>query len=910
MDPQRWREIRAVFGELVELEDDQRAERLAALAAGDTELHDAVESLLAADAASSGRLVGAAIPRRDGQWSGRMPHVFGLSGQTLSHFRVLEPLGAGGMGVVYRAEDTRLGRAVALKFLLPQYTLDPSAKHRFLAEARSAGALDHPNICTIYEVGESEDARLFLAMPLYPGETLDARLARDGPLPVAEALAIAQQIAQGLACAHEAGIVHRDLKPGNLMLLPDRTVKILDFGVAKARDLSLTRSGERLGTVAYMAPEQVRGEPVDARADLWALGVVLYEMLTGRKPFVGEHETAIAHAIVNDEPIRPSALQANISPAVEEIVLTALCKAPESRYAGAPEFLKELSTIHLGGEPTPRPRWHWLRRRSKRTLAGRLVLGGATLLLVGGLATRPLWEEGAEGTPVERSIAVLPFTSMSSDMENEYLADGITEEIVSTLANLARLRVISRTSVMQYKRTSQPARQIAAELGVAHLLEGSVQRSGQQVRIRVQLIDARTDAPRWSKQYDRPLEDVFAVQSEIAREIANVLRVSLDPAEHARIARLPTTNQLAHEYVLQARNLLQDRSVPSIEAAINLSREAVVLDPSYSDAFVAHAFALGLSYWWLGEATRLDSAVVAAEHAIRLDPAFAPAHSVLGWALAWQGERSAALESHRRAVMLNPNLTDGLADLYTFSFGRLDEGARWWRRALETDPINTLTLKQAGRNYLNLGMPAQARVLFDRVRELEPGYQGLRYYTSAAFLVEGRPQEAQAEIQSMLTDSRDNPDALLSAGHILAGLGDLATARSNFERGLAGSSSRLDKEQAGLTLAWILQRSGERERAQVLLEEAVGQFEIRKRGQRWRPEDYVESARIRVVAGDREGAIRELREAVQNGWRLLSEPPNDPILGSLQGEARYDRLVTEVRADLDRQRARVVREGW
>ncbi|MGI9182495.1 MAG: protein kinase domain-containing protein [Longimicrobiaceae bacterium] len=870
-----------------------------------------MESLLAADAESSGGLGGAGLPPR-GDHHGPAPDPLGLAGHTLSHFRVLQPLEAGGMGVVYRAEDTRLGRAVALKFLLPQYTLDPSAKQRFLHEARTAGALDHPNLCTIYEVGEAEDGRLFLAMPLYPGETLKARLARDGPLPVSEALAIAQQIAQGLACAHAAGIVHRDLKPGNVMLLPDGTVKILDFGVAKARDLSLTQSGEHPGTVAYMAPEQVRSRPVGPHTDLWALGVVLYEMLTGRRPFIGEHESAIAHAIVNDEPIRPSALRADISPAVEEIVLTALRKAPESRYAGAPEFLKELATISLGGEPTPRRGWRWLHRQSKRATARWLVLGGAVLVIGGGFATRPLWRESTGGTEVERSVAVLPFTNLSQDPENEYFSDGITDEILTTLAGVGDLRVISRTSAMRYKGSGKPLRQIAGELEVAHVLEGSVQRAGDQVRINVHLVDARTDRQLWAERYDRPLQDVFAVQNEIAQEIARALRVSLSAGERARIERRPTTNPLAHDYVLRARHLLQLPDPRTNEAALKLIGEALVLDPTYADAFVARSDALLSRYWPRGEAAWLDSAVVAARHAISLDPGFAPAYAALGKALNIRGDREAALEAHRRAVALNPNLSGGLANLYEYDYGRLDEAARLWERELETDPTNAITIYMAGRNYQHLGMTERARALFDRAMKVQPGFPWIQIHFSMTYIIEGRPQEARAEIQRMLME-REHPDALLWAGQIAAALGDLSAARRYFEQGFPEASTVWWKEQAGITLAWLLQQSGDAERAHHVLQEASDRFEVRRRGHPWRPEDHVESARIRIVAGDREGAIQALQVAVQSGWRLYYADPfggNDPILGSLQGDPRYDRLMAEVKADIARMRARVVREGW
>jgi serine/threonine protein kinase/Tol biopolymer transport system component len=341
VNAERWGEIQASFDELVELNASNRAARLETLASSDPELHRALESLLKADAAASAdlRVIDAAFLLQSDR--GRDP--LGLTGRTISHFDLHEALGAGGMGVVYRADDTRLGRVVALKFLFPHYNLDASAKARFLREAHAAAALDHPNLCIVHEVGTSDEGWLFLAMALYQGETLRARLTRDGSILVREALEIARQIAEGLQAAHAAGIVHRDLKPGNVMLLPDGTVRILDFGLAKARDQSLSEAGVRFGTVSYMSPEQIRGGNVDGRSDLWAHGVVLYEMLTGRKPFSGDEEVAIAHAILHDEPELPSTHRGDISAALEGIVLRLLEKEPAKRYAHAAELLRDLA---------------------------------------------------------------------------------------------------------------------------------------------------------------------------------------------------------------------------------------------------------------------------------------------------------------------------------------------------------------------------------------------------------------------------------------------------------------------------------------------------------------------------------------------------------------------------------------
>jgi len=353
MDAQRWLEIKSAFDNIVDLDLAERAKRLTALGASDPALRAAVELLLAADSDADSPL--ASLDAVFFPQSVLESDPLELEGQTISHFKVHEPIGAGGIGVVYRAEDTRLRRSVALKFLLPSHSFDSSAKTRFLREAHLVAALDHPNLCTIHDIGTSDDGRFFLAMPLYPGETLKARMAR-GPMRVSEILDVTTQIVEGLQCAHDAGIVHRDLKPGNLMLLPDGTVKILDFGLAKAQDQSLSESGARFGTVSYMSPEQIRGETVDARSDLWAVGVVLFEMLAERKPFGGEHDISIAHAIVHDEPVPPSTHRGDMPAALEDVLFRLLEKDPSRRYSTAAELLGELTRIDPAKLGAPRRR--------------------------------------------------------------------------------------------------------------------------------------------------------------------------------------------------------------------------------------------------------------------------------------------------------------------------------------------------------------------------------------------------------------------------------------------------------------------------------------------------------------------------------------------------------------------------
>jgi hypothetical protein len=390
MDPQRSQEIMSTFDTIVEMDDGERGTRLTALSTSDPELLAAVELLLAADSDADARL--ASLDAVFFPHSALASDPLRLAGRTVSHFEVREAIGEGGIGVVYRAEDTRLGRPVALKFLLPSHNLDASVKARFLREAHLVAALDHPNLCTVHDVGTSDDGRFFLAMPLYQGETLKARMSRHGVMPVGEVLEIARQVTEGLQCAHEAGIVHRDLKPGNVMLLPDGTVKILDFGLAKARDQSVSETGARFGTVSYMSPEQIRGVAVDGRADLWAVGVVLYEMLTERKPFGGDHDISIAHAILHDEPTPISALRDDLSGTLEDLVLRLLQKDPSKRYATAEDLLAELTRIDTAvpgtvGSAHRRLRRAWgtaQRHARKRRWLAVAVAGGVAAAAIGG----------------------------------------------------------------------------------------------------------------------------------------------------------------------------------------------------------------------------------------------------------------------------------------------------------------------------------------------------------------------------------------------------------------------------------------------------------------------------------------------------------------------------------------------
>ena len=489
---ERWREIRAHFDELVELDHAERQQRLSRIGDTDPKLQRAVESLIAFDAMAGARLQRiefgiANLLTGDARTTDPPSDPLLLTGRTVSHFQISGPLASGGMGVVYRAEDTRLQRTVALKFPLPGRDIDAVVKDRFLREAQSAGALEHLNVCSIYEAGETADGQLFLAMPLYAGETLKSRLARDGALPVDRALEIARQIAEGLACAHTANIVHRDLKPGNLMLLPDGTVKILDFGLAKAADVSHCTPGALRGTAAYMAPEQIAGDAVDERADLWALGVVLHEMLTGKRPFSGERDVDLANAIVHDTPTAPSTLRSEIPPAVDDVVLRLLHKDAACRYATALQAAGDLRGLARDGQAARqhtrplRSRPAGLSRRHGIVAAAVAATGIAALLLV---------------VPASRSrTPILAVGSIKAvDLPVGDPAAGALPELMSTqLAQTNGLQLISRARMHELRARAGSELSAARYANAGLLLEGELYRSGPDgYRLELRQVDVAT----------------------------------------------------------------------------------------------------------------------------------------------------------------------------------------------------------------------------------------------------------------------------------------------------------------------------------------------------------------------------------------------------------------------------------
>ncbi len=728
-------------------------------------------------------------------------------GTRLGTYEIVAPLGAGGMGEVYRARDLRLGREIALKVLPAEMSADAERLARFEREASTVAGLNHPNIVVLHSIEDAGGTR-FLTMELVEGQSLDHSV-EPGGLPVPRLIELGIALADALAAAHEKGVIHRDLKPANVMLTKDGRVKVLDFGLAKLAapesDPSLTTAatvatplsgeGHVVGTVPYMAPEQVKGEAVDARTDLFALGVVLYELAAGRRPFTGETHVDVSHAILREPSAPLASVRQDLPPDLARIVGRCLEKSPRERFQTALDVSNELRR---------------LRRELERGEAGSSI--------------RPAADKAA-------SIAVLPFVNRSASADDEYFSDGLADELLTVLSKIKGLRVTARTSAFQFKGTRDDVPTIGRKLNVATLLEGSVRKAGNRVRISVQLVNVADSSHLWSETYDRTLEDIFAVQDDIAQSVVKELRAALlgeaadsdasgaARAEVALAAHGRGTDPEAHRLYLLARHLIDRWTREDVARAIEYLREALVRDPHYAlaSAELSRAYTAQALSGWTSVIDGSARAREAVERALALEPELPEGHVELGsiqtffdWD--WRGAEA----SFARALAHSPRNADALrkASILARNLGRYDESIRLAHQALEQDPLSPGAWHNLGFTLLGAGRFDEAATACRRTMEITPQRATARAYLSQALLALGRSDEALAEAQR-------EPEAwarLWALGIIEHSMGHEAESRAALDELIAQHA-----EESAVQVAEVYAARGDTDAAFEWLERAYTQ---------------------------------------------------------------------------------------
>jgi eukaryotic-like serine/threonine-protein kinase len=694
-----------------------------------------------------------------------------MIGKTIFHYEIVEKLGEGGMGVVYRARDTKLNRSVALKFLPGNVIFSDTDRKRFVHEAQAASALDHSNICSIYEINETTDGQLFIVMPSYEGMTLNKKI-EQGPLPINEAIDIAMQIAEGLQAAHEKGIVHRDIKSSNIIITQRGQVKIMDFGLARGAGMTqVTKAGMTMGTVPYMSPEQAQGEKVDHRTDIWSLGVLLFEMVTTRLPFVSSYTEAIVYSILNEEPEPLTSLRSNVPMELERIVKKTLQKDRKYRYQSVDELIVDLKSIEKEMKSDRSKDRVPASMNKKSTGALSFRIGSGILLGVIVIVSSALFLQKSPVVEI-RSIAVLPLTNLSGDSEQEYFSDGMTEALITDLAGITALRVISRTSMMQYKGISKPLAEIARELDVDAIIEGTVMRSGFQVRITAQLIDARTEKHLWAKSYTRDLQDILLLQSEVARAIADEIKITLTPQEQAHLTGVGVrmVNTDAYEAILKGRYFWNQRNPESLKRAIDFYEQAITIEPEYADAYRG----LGSTYMILGvffanPEENFPKARAYIEKALQLDGEVLGGHLGLGaYNLMYKWDWPAADRYLSREVELHPAFdhVNNVRGIYLASLGREDEAIVAFQKALRVDPLSLIINADFGNAYYMMRQYDQAILQCQWTIDIDPNFILSYIPIAAAYAKKGEYEKAISILltaQSRIGESQfEGPSILLA----------------------------------------------------------------------------------------------------------------------------------------------------
>jgi serine/threonine-protein kinase len=820
MTPERWQRVKAVLHDALELAPEQRTEFLDRACASDDSLRREVQSILSAgDEVGSSFLESAAT------------QVMLTEGTRLGDYRLQSLLGSGGMGDVYRARDLRLDRDVAIKVLPSVFSADPDRLRRFEQEARAAAALNHPNILGIFQMGIHGGAP-YLVFELLDGQTLREHLKR-GPLPFRKAIDYARQIAHGLAAAHDRGIVHRDMKPENLFVTGEGRLKILDFGLAKLRPPQTqetvterlldaeTEPGAVMGTVGYMSPEQVRGDAADHRSDIFSFGAILFEMLSGERAFRGPSPVETMNDILKKDPSL-----SGVTPAVplelQRVMHCCLEKNPERRYRSARDLVFALEGLRASGPAIAMSTAHPAHKRSRLKWVWGAILAASVLLI---FTTAVLWKRlpRLPRAPQLHSLAVLPLQNLSGNPDQEYLADGMTEALISNLGKINAFRVISRTSTMQYKNTRKNLPQIASELGVDAVVEGSVLESGERVRITAQLIEARTDRHLWAETYDRNFRDVLALQDDVAFAITKTIQGQVAPRADSSHVPKREVDPDAYRLYLKGTYYWNRRTKEGFETAMDYYRQAIDKDPTnaFPYAALANGYLVLLGYSLASTREQLPKARQAALKALELDDASAEAHECLAHIHSIEWQFAEAEKEYQRALEIDPSSSGTHQGYGTFltQQGRWNEALFELKRAEELDPLWFMNSVLLGNVYYFQGQYDQAIPQYKKVLDMDPDFWPAHGYLVFTYEEKGMYPEAFAELQKVLKIF-PHTNSVAALGELYARWGRTREARNTIRQ----LQKQSEKEfVSDYWVATIYAALGEKDRAFQLLENAYNE---------------------------------------------------------------------------------------
>ncbi len=779
MPDESWQRVREIFDSALLVKPEERRKFIRNACADDYALFDEVDTLLASHESSESFMETPAIAEMAYAIEGTGKKL--ENGSRLGHYEIIEPIGTGGMGEVYLARDQMLDRQVAVKILNERFSDDESNLSRFIREAQTASALNHPNILVIHEIGACEDAQ-FIVSEFIEGKTL-RQILKEEKLNFPEVLDVSIQIANALSAAHDAHLIHRDIKPENIMIRPDGLVKVLDFGLAKLIEQknrsslgldnstalnNISAEGMILGTVNYMSPEQAKGDFVDERTDIFSLGVVIYEMIAGHAPFDGESTWETVANLINDEPKSLSTFAINLPEELPRIVSKMLRKNMDERYQTAKGLLIDLKNANQDLEFNDK-------------------------LLI---------------------VAVMPFVNESSNADVEYLSDGMTETLIRSLSQLPNLYVKAHSSVIRYKGETADAQTIGKELDVQAILNGRVVQHGEQLTLTLELVDARSENVIWSEQYDREQTDLISLQSEIALDVSQKLRTKLSGADEAKVTKNYTANREAYKFYMRGRFYWNKRTAENIRKAIEQFKEAVDKDPNYALAYVGLADCYAISQEYLGTPTSeaLPQAKAYANRALEIDDSLGEAHTTLGLINRSLWNWAEAEKEFKRAIELNRNYPTAHHWYCRFlrAMGRPDEALAEIKRANELDPLSGVILGNLVQVYLQLGEVDAAFEQCRKAIELYPNYPGLHNSLSYVYLKQGRTAEALAEAQKAVELSNRANGHLSLLGYVCAVSGNRNKALAIVKE----LEERYQKRQAdGIDIAGIHTGLGNKDQA-------------------------------------------------------------------------------------------------